>query len=127
MKIISGGQTGADQGGLEGAKSIGLETGGTAPQGYRTENGPNLELKTLYGLTESASRGYIPRTIQNVLDADATVVFADDINSSGTVLTITMCKKYNKPCLINPSTDEVLIKFCLDNYVKTLNISGNRE
>ena len=30
-KIISGGQTGADLGALVGARRIGLETGGTAP------------------------------------------------------------------------------------------------
>jgi Circularly permutated YpsA SLOG family len=35
-KIISGGQTGADQAGLRTAKRLGIETGGWMPQGWRT-------------------------------------------------------------------------------------------
>ena len=34
LKIISGGQTGADRGALEGARKAGIPTGGTAPKGY---------------------------------------------------------------------------------------------
>jgi hypothetical protein len=36
-KIISGGQTGADQGGLEGARLLGIQTGGTAPYNWMTD------------------------------------------------------------------------------------------
>jgi len=36
-KIISGGQTGADRAGLVVGKSLGLEIGGTAPKGWKTE------------------------------------------------------------------------------------------
>lgn len=124
MKIISGGQTGADLGGLEGAKAVGLETGGTAPQGYRIEGGSNPELGMIYGLTESPQRNYIARTIKNIVDSDATVIFADDIASPGTALTITMCTKEGKPCLVNPNVQE------FRNFVKDLkvvNIAGNRE
>ena len=39
-KIISGGQTGADYGALLAAHALGLETGGWAPKGWRTEDGP---------------------------------------------------------------------------------------
>jgi hypothetical protein len=35
--IISGGQTGADQGGLFAAEILKIKTGGYAPKGYRTE------------------------------------------------------------------------------------------
>lgn len=38
--IISGGQTGADQGGLDAGKALGLKTGGLMPKGWRTEAGP---------------------------------------------------------------------------------------
>jgi len=37
--VISGGQTGADRGGLIAAKELGIPTGGTAPLGYKTEAG----------------------------------------------------------------------------------------
>jgi hypothetical protein len=39
MKIISGGQTGVDRLALDVAKSLNIATGGTAPNGYLTENG----------------------------------------------------------------------------------------
>jgi hypothetical protein len=44
-KIISGGQTGSDQGGLEAGQKLGLETGGWIPKGWLTEIGANPELK----------------------------------------------------------------------------------
>ena len=43
-KIISGGQTGIDQLALEIAIELGIETGGTAPPNFMTEDGVNLEL-----------------------------------------------------------------------------------
>ena len=43
--VISGGQTGADRGGLIAAKALGIPTGGTAPLGYKTEAG----MKSLQG------------------------------------------------------------------------------
>ena len=125
MKIISGGQTGADLGGLEGARDAGIETGGTAPWGFRTENGANLELKTIYGLVASNAKNYNYRTQQNVINSDATVIFARDIFSPGTKLTIELCNKHNKPCLLNPSSPKGLKEFCRD--IKVLNVAGNRE
>lgn len=119
-KIISGGQTGADQGGLIGGHLAGLETGGTAPKGYRTENGNDPSLKEL-GLVEHFSSSYPPRTCRNILDSDVTVLFGD-MNSHGSVLTMTKAIKYNKPLLINPTAAE------LRKYTgTTINIAGNRE
>ena len=48
-KIISGGQTGADLGALVGARRVGIETGGTAPKGFRTDRGLQPVLRQ-YGL-----------------------------------------------------------------------------
>ena len=45
LRVISGGETGADQGGMEAAIDLGLPTGGTAPPNFRTESGPNMALK----------------------------------------------------------------------------------
>ena len=39
LKIVSGAQTGVDQGGLLAAIDLGLEWGGWVPKGWRTENG----------------------------------------------------------------------------------------
>lgn len=45
VRIISGGQTGADQGALVAAKQLGIETGGWTPRGFLTEAGPCPEEK----------------------------------------------------------------------------------
>lgn len=60
-KIISGGQTGADQGGLSAAIILNIKTGGTAPKGYRTQAGSASWLNKL-GLLEHSSSDYAPRT-----------------------------------------------------------------
>ena len=73
-KIISGGQTGGDFGGLLAGRELKLETGGTAPRGYRTDVGPNPRLKE-YGLGEHAESGYVGRTRANVDNADLTIAF----------------------------------------------------
>ena len=122
-KIISGGQTGADQGGLEAGRELGLETGGTAPMGWLTEDGPQPKLLASYGLTECSMPGYPFRTRMNVLNSDATIIFGD-IEEPGSRLTLNLCRKFRKPHLANPNTLDLqgLIK-----AYKTLNIAGNRE
>ena len=71
-KIISGGQTGADQAALDAAIEYGFPHGGWIPKGRLTENGP---LSETYQLQEMPSKDYRKRTLQNVLDSDGTVIF----------------------------------------------------
>jgi hypothetical protein len=123
-KIISGGQTGADIAGLKFAKQIGIPTGGNAPRDFFTELGKMPELKTLYGLI-ALQGNYDDRTIQNVKDADGTVIFAEKM-SDGSVLTIQICINENKPFLVNPEPD-FFIQWLEENNIQTLNIAGNRE
>ena len=123
--IISGGQTGADWGGLLAAADVGIATGGLAPRGYLTELGANLELAK-FGLVETNSTDYDVRTVQNVLAADATVIFADHIDSDGTKLTISSCIKHLKSYLINPDA-LALHDWLIQQQVQVLNVAGNRE
>lgn len=127
-KIISGGQTGADQGGLEAGKELGLETGGTAPQRYMTELGTSLKLRDIYGLTEGSydPRTYPKRTRQNVEDSDGTLLVGD-INSPGSRLTARYCEDLNKPIIINPGIPFVFLRWLRDWNIKILNVAGNRE
>jgi len=74
--IISGGQTGADQGALHAAMTLGLKTGGVVPKGWRTERGPAPWLGQL-GLEEHASGSYRPRTFDNVMHSDGTLIFGN--------------------------------------------------
>lgn len=96
LRIHSGGQTGADLAGLWVAKTLGLPTGGVAPLGYKTLNGPQPGLKDLFDLGQFGD--YRSRTIKNVRDADATIIFSRKMSSPGTVLTRNACTKYTKPC-----------------------------
>jgi len=124
-KIISGGQTGADLGALVGARRVGLDTGGTAPKGYRTDAGPQPTVLRGFGLTEHRLTAYPPRTACNVRDSDATVLFGDT-TSPGCTLTIELCVKQGKPYLENPSAHE-LRRWTLVNQFGVLNVAGNRE
>lgn len=132
-KIISGGQTGADQGALHGARLAGLETGGTAPLEFRTELGPNSDLLKRYNLTESQDSLYLPRTIRNVLDSDGTLLIGDP-TSPGSAATIKICDRYKKASavlsLAETKDNEVLLEavsWLRINKIKTLNVAGNRE
>lgn len=132
-KIISGGQTGADQGALHGAKLAGLETGGAAPKGYWTEDG-RANLLRGYGLIETSAMGYPPRTRINVMNSDGTLIFGDP-ESRGSALTARYCVELGKPCHIvrwrksgiELNTLKLAAYWASVNYIKTLNVAGNRE
>jgi len=129
-KIISGGQTGADRGGLEAAKILGIETGGFCPKGFLTEIGSDISLKD-YGLIELETYDYDSRTVKNVVSADGTVIFGNtDINgnliSPGTNLTFKTSVELNIPVILNPDKEE--FQFWLrTNKISTLNVAGDRE
>lgn len=137
-KIISGGQTGADQGGLYFAKAVGIKTGGTAPYQYRTENGNMFVLLGDYfGLEQHKSFRYPPRTLKNVKDSDGTVIFSKE-NTPGTILTEKYCKEESKPCFIvrdimetngtvHSASAEKFVAWLKENKIKVLNVAGNRE
>ena len=82
LKIISGGQCGADQGALRAAKAAGVETGGWAPKGWLTEDGPAPWLAE-YGLKESRLREYPHRTQMNVQEATAILWFGNPHSPGG--------------------------------------------
>lgn len=133
-KIISGGQTGADQGGLFWARKNGLATGGTAPLNYRTEEGLAPWLKN-YGLEMDGSWFYQPRTEKNVVEGDGTLIFGNP-NSAGSRLTEKLCEKHGKPCFImewdatcEPTVEdrEALRTWVQEFSIRVLNVAGNRE
>lgn len=124
-KIISGGQTGADQGALVGAKQIGIKTGGWMPRGFLTEAGPCPELGALYGLREHPSPLYPPRTRQNVLDSHGTVWIGDDTSSRGFRRTKLEADRAERPFKVNPTPAE-LRQFVEDFGIRILNVAGPR-
>lgn len=136
VKIISGGQTGADMGGLIAAEQLGIPTSGTAPKGFKTEDGANPDLKTRFGLNEGDSADYKVRTKSNINDSDVTLIYATEPNSKGTKLTVDTCKKYKKPFVIIDPNDPLSVKktkVTITNAMNrlnrpvTVNVAGNRE
>lgn len=132
-KVISGGQTGADRAGLIVACEFLIETGGWAPNGYRTARGFEPALREL-GLVETKSAAYPPRTALNVKNSDATIRFATNFRSSGEVLTLRLINKFNKPHfdvdLNIPTSSELgraICNFIVDNDVQVLNVAGNAD
>ena len=69
--VISGGQTGVDQAALRAARALGIPTGGWAPRGRATEDGPAPWLADL-GPAECAWPGYPPRAKADARDSDGT-------------------------------------------------------
>ena len=132
-KVISGGQIGVDQAGLWVGETYGLQTGGTAPKGFRTAKGEQPGLQRL-GLVEDASSNYKARTEKNVVDSDATVVFGNP-KSPGSLYTISMAKRHRKPVFVvqwsgkgYPSQPPKSFReWLIENNVSTLNFAGNRE
>jgi len=123
--VISGGQTGADQGGLRAAKRRGIATGGWAPAGFETEQGPQPWLGEEFGLRE-CDGGYDERTVMNAEWGDGTVIFARDLDSNGSRLTVAALEAAGRPYLVNPDA-HALAEFLRECEIRILNVAGNRE
>lgn len=142
-RVISGGQTGADQAGWRAAKTAKIATGGWMPRGFRTESSCGQgdsyhpEFGELYGACEHEKFEYQPRTKLNVQESDGTLIFNRYQRvSSGSRLTLQTAIEYRKPCLVvvfltrswepthNPENITSWIK---KNDIHILNIAGNRE
>ncbi len=93
-KIISGGQTGADRGGLDAAIHCDLPHGGWCPRGRIAEDGV---IPSKYQLNEMASPEYLPRTKANVFDSDTTVIFTYGPLKGGSLKTATYAHHLEKP------------------------------
>jgi predicted NAD-dependent protein-ADP-ribosyltransferase YbiA (DUF1768 family) len=129
-RIISGGQLGGDQFFLYMAKAMGLETGGTAPKGFKVEGGVSLSLGPQFNVVEGESSEYPPRTRKNVEDSDGTIILTKEDGSlgSGSRLTVKFAEELGKPFLIvNPGTSAATItNFIRDNNIEVLNGAGSR-
>lgn len=131
IKIVSGGQTGADQGGLDAAIACGVAHSGWCPKGRRAENGV---IAARYQLRETKSSSYLVRTEANVIDADATVLFTLGKLSGGSLRTAEFAQQYSRPWvhfqLEQLDDAKVVTKlrcFLIENKVEILNVAGGRE
>ncbi len=130
-KIISGGQTGADTAALEFAIRQGIRHGGWCPRGRKRENGI---IATRYCLQETPSAAYTQRTLWNVRDSDATVIFTIGSRlKGGSRNTAEFARSLSKP-LLHLSAADVdsdpalsLRRFLRRHKVRVLNVAGPRE
>ena len=129
-KIISGGQTGADQAALDVAIEIGIAHGGWIPKGRKTEAG---RLSDKYQLSEIDSIDYEQRTELNVADSDGTIIFSHGDLTGGSAFTREMAWKHNKPCLhidLNTLSEYKAVVIIRDwvqvRKIKILNVAGSR-
>jgi hypothetical protein len=129
-KIISGGQTGADQAAWRVARAFGVPTGGWMPKGFLTEDGPRPEFAGLHGAAEMPTDSHPARTEQNVQDADGTVWFGET-TTSGARETVEACHRHGKPCMpVYPGASfepSQVAAWVVENTIRTLNVAGNRE
>lgn len=96
IKIISGGQTGADRGGLEAAICCNVLHGGWCPKARRAEDG---KIPDKYQVQETDSADYLRRTEANVVDSDATIIFTTGKLTGGSLRTMEFAQKHKKPVM----------------------------
>jgi len=129
-KIISGGQTGADQAALDVAINMGIPHGGWIPKGRLTENGP---LEDKYLLQEMDTANYHHRTEQNVVDSDGTLIISHGALTGGSEYTRQMATQHNRPLLhidlnrtIAFQAAQKIRSWIEENNIEVLNVAGPR-
>jgi hypothetical protein len=130
IKLVSGGQSGADRAALDVAIELGIAHGGWVPQGRWAEDGV---LAARYQLRETDSPQVALRTEWNVRDADATLIFFHGEPTGGTALTVRFAASYQKPALcVNLATsDETVAAHAITAWLNEirpaiLNVAGPR-
>ncbi|MEA3415952.1 MAG: putative molybdenum carrier protein [Thermodesulfobacteriota bacterium] len=129
-KIISGGQTGADQAALDAAIKYNFPYGGWIPKGRKTEDGI---LPDKYKLKEMPADSYEKRTEQNVIDSDGTVIISHGKLTGGSKLTQELAEKYDRACFhadMNETSAFIAVSkinsWIIENEIEVLNIAGPR-
>lgn len=130
IKIISGGQTGADRAALDAALDNDCICGGYCPAGRIAEDGP---IDKRYPLIELESSQYRHRTQKNIEASHGTLIIFNGHLSGGTALTEVLADQCLKPCmkidLSRMSTDLAVMEclsFIFRFKVKILNVAGPR-
>src|SRR4249919_2292872 len=97
FRIVSGGQTGADQAALDWAIAHGVPHGGWCPKGRKAED---KTIDARYKLQETPSANYIQRTEWNARDSDGTVVFSiAETLTGGSKKTAELARKHGRPVI----------------------------
>ena len=129
LKIVSGGQTGADRAALDAALDARVACGGWCPADRSAEDGV---IPTRYPVQPLPGGGNDQRTRQNVRDSDATVIFCFGEPTGGTETTRRACLEMNKPLLVvdaagDPASAARRVREFIDAHeIRVLNVAGPR-
>jgi Circularly permutated YpsA SLOG family len=130
VRIISGGQTGADRGALDAALELGVECGGWCPAGRLAEDG---QIPERYALLEMPTFDYAARTMRNVGESDGTLIICCGLPTGGTGETVEFCQQMSKPHLVIDTAAmqmetaiEAATRFVSHNRFNILNVAGPR-
>ena len=130
MKIISGGQTGADRATLDFAIRHNIPYGGWIPKGRKAEDG---RLPDHYQLQKMPTGEYLKRTEQNILDSDGTLIGSHGRLTGGSVLTREFAKTQMRPCIHVDMEDTAMddaakqVKAWVERkHIQVLNVAGPR-
>ena len=127
--IVSGGQTGADRGGLDAALQEGTPHGGWCPRRREAEDG---QVPIQYILKEAAG-GYLHRTRLNAEESDGTIIFTFGPNLyGGSLRTWWFAEEAERPVRwidLSHAGDyvEPMIQFIEEESIQVLNVAGQRE
>jgi hypothetical protein len=130
-RVISGGQTGADQAGWRAAQACGITTGGWMPLHFQTESGTNGSLGRLYNAKTLPTKSYRARTFRNAQESDETIWFGKT-DTPGAKTTLEACELWCKPVFLVEPNQIILpsdvVRWLRNNpKIQVLNVAGNRE
>ena len=135
IRIISGGQSGADRAALDAALAAGVRCGGWCPAGRLAEDGVIPERYPLTPLPgdQLGGGGYDQRTRRNVLDSDGTVILCFGPPMGGTETARAVALELRRPLLLidaattAPSAAaQKIAEFTQAHHLHTLNVAGPR-
>ncbi len=130
IKIISGCQTGVDRAALDAALSVGFPCGGWCPAERTDEDGI---IPAHYPVKALKKGGYKLRTIQNLADADGTLILYFGMLEGGTEETAYRCMKLHRSYKLIDGCEipvcravELTKTFITEKRVAILNVAGPR-
>ena len=139
IKIISGGQSGVDQGALLAAMNCNVQTGGWCPPGRSCETGRIPEHFNLKETPDERSNMApdIPRsqrTEWNIRDSDGTLILAPSrylLSDKGSEWAEKCCMLLGKPFLLTDPADDKCVLHIVDwikqRRIEILNVAGPPE
>jgi hypothetical protein len=129
-KMITGGQSGAEQAARRVAIAFGVPTGGWKSNERASEGEPDPHPAGTQDLAETAPTSQPSPVELNVRGADATLWFGETTTASANAV-VEACQRFGKQCMpvypaakLEPSHVATWIG---KSHIRTLNVTGSRE